>query len=451
MITTWFSICFAAALFLWIAYCQTRHRSAGDFYFAILVVLTQAAIYASGSFYVLRSKYSDSQYDTTLVLSFALTFLIFTGLAGRSCRKHWSSRSVAIWCCAFAILTASIPLLCYIPLHLEHRRLLARFPAEDLEPRLRHEAAPLPLSTSKDGLSLRQDQTAPSSPVELAKPKFDAGRLRALERRLTVDDATTGGGQAIFSTRREMTLAALTEAHADFVTDFISRPGFGVNRFSEESVLAREHFVSVPEPARIPQPYARQSNSPQLTAAQESTDSNMTDVAIDGQILSIQALEHLNRESVGAFVPHATLGAILTYGSKRVRGFRPHAFLKAPSDLSLSESSVRWRLVKLELVSLLRHRPAAVYVSQNLPAMDELHTAMTRPLNAFESQSIDELHQGEDIITDRQRNDLLMVGAVRSTSKCTECHSVSRGALLGAFSYHFRRDPQFSRVDPTDR
>lgn len=34
-----------------------------------------------------------------------------------------------------------------------------------------------------------------------------------------------------------------------------------------------------------------------------------------------------------------------------------------------------------------------------------------------------------------------MLGAVRASNDCRQCHQVPRGTLLGAFSYELRRDP----------
>ena len=40
-----------------------------------------------------------------------------------------------------------------------------------------------------------------------------------------------------------------------------------------------------------------------------------------------------------------------------------------------------------------------------------------------------------------------MLGSLRATKECLQCHRVEHGALLGAFSYELLRDPQ---IDPSD-
>jgi len=58
------------------------------------------------------------------------------------------------------------------------------------------------------------------------------------------------------------------------------------------------------------------------------------------------------------------------------------------------------------------------------------------------------LHTGESqiIFTDRDDQDLRMLGAIRAQKECLQCHIVAEGALLGAFSYQLREltPPEYS-------
>ena len=112
-----------------------------------------------------------------------------------------------------------------------------------------------------------------------------------------------------------------------------------------------------------------------------------------------------------------------------VVGFVPHRFTRKP------ESKTDFQLVRLELVSLLKHKPPVAYVSEHLPQMDELRDAPTRPLDEFERRAIDQLRSDEDLVIDDAPNRIRMVGSLRAGKDCLECHSVRRGELLGAFSY----------------
>jgi hypothetical protein len=58
-----------------------------------------------------------------------------------------------------------------------------------------------------------------------------------------------------------------------------------------------------------------------------------------------------------------------------VAGFRPHQFRRLP------DAPKRWQVERLELISLLKHDRPVAYFSNNLPKMDELRDAPTRPLD----------------------------------------------------------------------
>lgn len=79
------------------------------------------------------------------------------------------------------------------------------------------------------------------------------------------------------------------------------------------------------------------------------------------------------------------------------------------------------------------------YLSEDLPSMDQMGKSEipTRELNAFEAIAVAKIMQGQEIVTNRNDSTMQMVGAIRETQKCVECHDVKASALLGAFSYEF--------------
>ena len=79
--------------------------------------------------------------------------------------------------------------------------------------------------------------------------------------------------------------------------------------------------------------------------------------------------------------------------------------------------------------------------------MEDLRDAKVRPLNDFETPSLKKLIDGEDVVVSASLNRIQMLGSLRATKECQQCHSVERGALLGAFSYELLRDPQ---IDPSE-
>src|SRR6185437_2554396 len=109
---------------------------------------------------------------------------------------------------------------------------------------------------------------------------------------------------------------------------------------------------------------------------------------------------------------------------------QPHQFSKQPAPVR------RWSLKTLDLVGLVMHDEPVAYVSANLPRMDELRRAPTRPLDAFEAAGLESLRGGEDLfVRDTPDGQRRALGAIRSGKQCLSCHEGQRGELLGAFSY----------------
>ncbi|MBP85557.1 MAG: hypothetical protein CMJ64_02395 [Planctomycetaceae bacterium] len=129
-----------------------------------------------------------------------------------------------------------------------------------------------------------------------------------------------------------------------------------------------------------------------------------------------------------------------------VAGFAAHAASDRPFGFSLfngqdSRSVQRcvWRVRQVELVSLLKFGEPRVYLSDQLPKMEELRVAKTRNLGEFEAGALNQLQSGEDIVIDSRLNRIRMLGATRAAKRCLDCHQVHHGELLGAFSYDIVR------------
>ncbi len=67
--------------------------------------------------------------------------------------------------------------------------------------------------------------------------------------------------------------------------------------------------------------------------------------------------------------------------------------------------------------------------------MDQIATVPHRPLNDFEFAALPKLAAQEDVVVDQKTNQIQMLGALRASKTCLECHQGQRGKLLGAFSY----------------
>ncbi len=244
-----------------------------------------------------------------------------------------------------------------------------------------------------------------------------------------------------FSTLRSRSLQML---HEDEVEAFINRPGAGFSRMPS------------PSPSYLPDTLRRNLPLASNEMIQTSDDvpvslpgTNAAATARRVSLPSEEALLGFHQNGENAFLTPQSFGYIKN--RNQVAGFQSHGFSFAPQLHSHTDrpwyrrEKEVWAIYRLELVSLLKHEKPAVYLSRNLPRMDKLEAAPTRPLNPFERSALKQLYEGEDVITRASLNRIEMIGSLRATKQCQQCHDVKSGTLLGAFSYELLRDPQ---LDP---
>ncbi|HEX5270272.1 MAG TPA: hypothetical protein VFW33_07295 [Gemmataceae bacterium] len=269
----------------------------------------------------------------------------------------------------------------------------AKYPMESVAPRLAYEDRPR-----------RDAHTTP----------YQAERVSSLERR--IDNARC-------DPRTIKRVLSLERLHAGAVAQFANAPGFGDARMAyymdpkniEMSARSDESDPTgpIPQPAR---PYY--SPDPAPLTVNVGTDPGLTEA---------------HERNFAAFLDPFDFG--LARDRDHVAGFRPHRFREEP------DAPKRWKVERLELVGLLKFDEPIVYLSENLPAMDELRDAPTRPLDAFESEALTALRRGEDLMIQERSDRLRMLGSVRAVRQCLRCHHAERGDLLGAFSYRLAPDP----------
>ena len=156
-----------------------------------------------------------------------------------------------------------------------------------------------------------------------------------------------------------------------------------------------------PEELTVPQPFGPSARThDDITSTLRIQDGKLHDLHLAG------LLDFINSENFG-----------YVKDRRHVAGFQSHRFSKVP------DPTEGWRIETLDLVGLLLHKEPVAYVSANLPRMDELKKAPTRPLDRFETSALE------------KSANLRMLGAIRSAKQCVECHGGRRGDLLGAFSY----------------
>jgi hypothetical protein len=116
-----------------------------------------------------------------------------------------------------------------------------------------------------------------------------------------------------------------------------------------------------------------------------------------------------------------------------VAGFKPHGFGYLPVH-----ESKHWRVHHILLIGILSHPDPVVYLTDKLPSMEQVRQGKTRPLDFFEEAGLASLSQGEDLYIAQKDDTLRMLGALRATKTCQQCHDAQIGDLLGAFSYTLR-------------
>jgi hypothetical protein len=302
-----------------------------------------------------------------------------------------------------------------------------RFPVVSVSKRLEYEAP-------------RRQAREPSLPV---LTDASTRQLAELERRYSENSA--------LNVRAE----SLRLLHSNEVEKFMKAEGFGMMRMME--MKPSPQLLEYPEPEAVPLAAGSADNfldQPVATVrlpekgVLEEGGGAWTPSRENLNAFHLQDLQLFfagpwslgwikDREHVAGFVAHGF-------------GFMPelmhpefHIVPPAPPDRTEPREShpARWKIGRLQLVSLFKFDEPAVYVSENLPRMKDVVKATTRPLTDFERQALASLEAGEDLVSVAATNDIFLVGAVRAVQQCTECHAARRGELLGAFSYRLQRSP----------
>jgi hypothetical protein len=223
---------------------------------------------------------------------------------------------------------------------------------------------------------------------------------------------------------------ALQALHGNTTDLFVNAAGFGVGRmmptgpkeiFSAEPIRLAQR-IAVPEPSQC-------GYEPPVT----TEDS----ILAEKPSSSGEGLESLLDSSRADFLNPLGFGYVRDL--RNVTGFLSHRFTKYPaySDRATAGS---WRLDALDLISSLKHKEPVAYVSKNLPRMDELREALTRPLDEFERERLPVLQSGEELSAAQGPRRIRMLGAIRAQEICLNCHTANKDDLLGAFSYDLRLD-----------
>jgi hypothetical protein len=162
-----------------------------------------------------------------------------------------------------------------------------------------------------------------------------------------------------------------------------------------------------------------------------------------------QSAVDLHQAAQNDFLDPDGFGAVFGSASS-VAGFIEHAFHRHPTQSLVQPAA--FSIDRLELVSLLKFDEPRVYVHDHLPRRDQLSREgiPTRPLDDFELKALAELRISEDVVTADHGENIRMLGSLRASKQCLECHSIQRGELLGAFSYVLHQENLLARIGPED-
>jgi hypothetical protein len=251
--------------------------------------------------------------------------------------------------------------------------------------------------------------------------------------------------------RRSISLSML---HGENVEKFTKAAGFGLSRMAPPGPT---YLQERPETPQIPfarvTPLSEDEASPGAAAPLPKT---VGATAAEMRTWKLPAAEEafgFHRDAADYFTQQDRSGYVKSVD--QVAGFESHAVTHAfPPPVDAAQVDVsdknavaqagidkRWKVARLELVSLLKHETPRVYLSEHLPRMEELSSKKTRSLTGFEAAALKRLVDGEDLDTASTPNRIEMLGSLRASKQCAECHQVPHGTLLGAFSYELRRDP----------
>jgi hypothetical protein len=249
--------------------------------------------------------------------------------------------------------------------------------------------------------------------------------------------------------------AAFRALHEKSVKQFVSAEGFGMERM----ITFIPEYLEVPEAPPIK---LAQSESYSESEAGDPVKLPRNTQANPIRLPFVEGLMGFHMNSERNFTNLAGFAFVSRDGRDRKAplkfAFRPHQFrhvpevdganplvhgrlgrpVKAKAEKAPKE---KWVVQRIELISLLKHKEPVAYITKHLPRMDDLRKAPTRGLDGFEMTGLKSLREGETLVSDASVNRVYLLGALRASKQCLNCHQVQHGALLGAFSYELWRNP----------
>jgi hypothetical protein len=193
--------------------------------------------------------------------------------------------------------------------------------------------------------------------------------------------------------------ASLKRLHRNAVEIFIDRPGFGVRRL----VLPLEDVVNSPKSKKET---PEGEKGPQDGTPVRGKEADKAAKVLKETHFSVQ--DQLEKWGLGAI----------------------------PAE----DKKEQWKLRKLQLVGLVKHKDPVVYEAEKVPDMKEAKDVPTRELDTFEKTALEALRGGDNLKAEKRAKDMRVLAPIYAGARCAICHE-KKGELLGAFSYQLERVP----------
>jgi hypothetical protein len=194
--------------------------------------------------------------------------------------------------------------------------------------------------------------------------------------------------------------------HRTTVEVFIDRNGFGVRRMP----LRVDDLITYPKP--VPKKEGEKDKKPEIAPPQAP----VADKAKDPHF----AVQDLTGDD-GLF-------RLITEDKKEV-----------------------WKVRKIQLVGLVKHKEPVVYLADKMPDMKEAKEEVpTRELTTFEKDALAALKGGENLKAEKHGKEMRVLGPIYAGQRCVACHE-TKGQMLGAFTYELERVPYDPEKDKGPR
>ena len=253
------------------------------------------------------------------------------------------------------------------------------------------------------------ERLKPAAAIPTEPPLLTKSGEAALERSELIFE----NGMKGFTNGYHFRRASLEMVHASQVWNFVSSEGFGIGRMLAPTIRG----ARLAELRTWRQPVALETGD-----AGSTGDRPDLWLPLKGENAPWKALNKLHENLSFDFAEPVSFGWVRDL--EHVTGFRPHAVAhfdrhrvtfghKAEDEMS-AKHEAGWKLERVELVSLLRSAEPGVYVSKDLPRMDQLSEVKRRPLDGFETVALRALRNGEPLVIRSQGGQVKMMGAVRA-------------------------------------